>query len=224
LLVFMGSAPARADIFWPIPDPNLAALFAEGSGAFDSATGHITFSGPVTAVQFPGEVISLTDPLILAGAVLTVDEFFTGKSLTDLGSLDKNGLLVASSSQITVGGKVVYDETVREFAYKTTYTLSNGFSDVDYQSITPVTRTIDTSVVHSPFLDLLASLAIPSGTTTQTLVYDKDGFLVPGARNDDTQTVPEPGPFRLLMIGLAMVLPFAARGQRRHRSSSTVGR
>jgi hypothetical protein len=60
--------------------------------------------------------------------------------------------------------------------------------------------------ISSPFL---ASIAVHDTKTpptkTETLVYDKNGNLVPGARNTDPETVPEPGTFWSLGSTLALV-------------------
>jgi hypothetical protein len=192
-------------------------MFAsQGTTTFDPMTGHVTYAGIMQAVQFPNQILSVTDPLVTAGAIFTVDEFFTGASFfTSLSTLDKNAKFLNSLTQITVGGKLVYSEFEKEFDFATIYTVPSGF-DVDYQGVNEAVTFVDQSIISSPFLAVLAS--IPSNDSknppaTQTIVWNPDGTVNPTARDDDPitkTTVPEPSNFWLL--GGALVgIPIAAR-------------
>jgi hypothetical protein len=198
-LVLATSGLVYADVVpGPLPDNSLYALFtSQGTTTFNTMTGEVTYTGVVQAVQFPNQVLSFSDPLVTDGAIMTVDEFFTGTSFSSLSTLDESAEFLNSLTQITVGGQLVYSEFEPEFEYLTTYTVPTGF-DTDYQGTQEAVRSVD-NFISSPFLASIPLHDSQFPPPTQTLVYDKNGILIPGARNDDpTKTTPEPGTFWLL--------------------------
>jgi hypothetical protein len=218
-LVFaMSPLTVHAATVAPIPDDSVYALFTSGgTSTFNPITGELTYTGLLQAVQFPNQILSFTDPLVTAGAILTVDEFFTGTSLDSLFTLDQSAKFLNSLTEITVGGKVVFSEFEKEYDFEENYTVAGGFY-TDYKGAFEAVTTADSSVISSPFMEVLAS--IPSNDSknppsTQTLVWNPDGTVNPTARMADptTTAVPEPSSFWFLGEGALAVVLLASRSK-----------
>jgi hypothetical protein len=83
----LGVAPARvaAQIVDPVPVDNVFAEFGiGGTFSLDPNTGNFSSSDPIVAVQFPGQILSYDDPLILANAIVTEIGNFSGNDYEPL--------------------------------------------------------------------------------------------------------------------------------------------
>lgn len=193
----------------PIPDPNTVAIFNDlTSFSFDPVTHAYFGTGPVTAVQLPGELVVDTDPLIAAGAIMTQSGTFTGTGIDPFSSFDPTGHLVDYTIQISVGGQIVLSQTSPDMPLFATYTSGNSVTAefVGHAS----SKFVDLSVVDSPALDFFAG-ATTSDIGTLNWV---DGKLVRNNSDIRSSPSPEPDSVGILLVGVA-VLTIAARGRRR---------
>lgn len=192
--------------FDPVPVPNLVAVFALGIPTFDPATHAYSFSGPITVVQLPGENLTDTDPLVLAGGVLTEFGTFTGAAITPFASLTTTGEFLDYTVQLSVHGQLIFSETYGRMVLDAIYdTPRTHIADWRGDLVGP--KFVDYSVVDSPFLHFFAGY---SENGTKTLVYD-DGDGIKGS-NDDAPT-PEPG--TLLVLVIPMIGLIALRRRRK---------
>lgn len=180
----------------PVPKPDLAAIFIEGAPSFDPTTHIFSASGPISAVQFPGMIISTEDPLVLAGAVMTMTSVFTGTALSPLSAVDTTADFINSTTTITVNGSVVYSSFTSQMTFSAFFDTPTGVIG-DWSATTASTEAFDLSVIDSPFLSVYANPLDGSKppVKTTTIKWDPTGKN-PTESNDDKEpfsTVPEPG-------------------------------
>lgn len=188
----------------PIPDPNTVAIFNDlTSFSFDPVTHAYFGTGPVTAVQLPGELVVNTDPLIAAGAIMTQSGTFTGTGIDPFSSFDPTGHLVDYTTQVSVGGQIVLSETFPDMALFATYTSGNSVT-ADFVG-NASSKIVDLSVVNSPVLEFFAA-ETSKGSDTYNWV---DGQLV---HNNSDIGAPEPDSVGLLLFGVTALMIAARRG------------
>lgn len=192
----------------PFPDPNVIEFITSGPASFDPTTHVFSYSGPIAAVQFPGEVLSFTDPLVLLGMV-TETGIFTGNAISPFSSLDTTGMLLNLTLTITVGGQVVLSQMDRPLSFFGIYTTPSGDHTARWTGLAvPGSLFVDNSTLNSPWLAQFPLFPFDNPGVDATYTYeDKDGLV----RNDSGWGGPaEPGTIALfgsgVVLGLARVL------------------
>jgi hypothetical protein len=181
--------------FDPIPDPQTVAVFSTPTMvSFDPTTDIYTQLGTIQEVQFPGEVGSTTDPLVLDQATLLLTEVVPGGSGPPAGP---SQIIQNLMETISVDGVPVFQDFVPQLSFSTTYTTPN-FTYMDWQG--PNTSVLlATNPIDSPFLATYSTYA-EMDVKTVSVAVTKDGrtFEVP-----DSKVMPEPS--SLYSVGGALV-------------------
>jgi hypothetical protein len=187
----------------PIPDPSTVAIFDDlTSFSFDPVTHAYYATGPVAAVQLPGEFVVDTDPLITAGAIMTQSGTFTGTGINPFSSFDPTGQLLDYTIQIDVGGQLVFSETFPDMTLFATYTSGDSVT-ADFVG-NASSKFVDLSVVNSPVLDFFEA-----GTSKGSDTYNwVNGQLV---HNNSDIATPEPGSIDLLLFSVTALAILARR-------------
>jgi hypothetical protein len=193
-LALAGSASATPAIS-PFPNPAGFEIFTSGPATFDPMTHVVSYSGPIEAVQFPGEILSFTDPLVLFGT-LTETETFTGTAITPLSMLDTTGQIINLTLTITVGNQVVFSHEDGPLTFSGIYSTPNLVIAQWSGKVVPGSMMIDNSTLHSPWLaDFPGDIVGVNGT------YDYikgDGLVLV-----DSGYNPEPSSIALFATGVA---------------------
>jgi hypothetical protein len=200
-------------IFPPVPVPSFIGMFQGDIGTFDPVTGAFSYSGSITAVQFPGEVVSTTDPLVTNGGVLSQTATFTGRF-----SMDPSGNYLDTTTTITAGSQVVYSSFAPSLTFQTEYNFNSGGIHYVYEewSGLATTNILNPGVISSPFLDQFFSQQVVSGEGIQVLFCTTamdlaTGKVLAATYSAGTVMVPEldpgsAGSAMTLLIGSVLIL------------------
>jgi hypothetical protein len=206
----------------PVPAPLSSGIAVAGAANFDPATGSFFKSGPIIAVQFPGEIVSDTDPLVTLGAVLTMSGTFSGTSL-DSASLDTSGVFTSLTYTVTLGKTLLFRESVSGLDFTGFYTSGGSTGAMWVGPKESVTNAYFDNAAGSPFLaGLDMSPPSPDGkpnTQMQKDAYGMDMWVATPAPVMNPIS-PEPVTFGVATLGLVVIAAsIHVRAKRRNRAS-----